>query len=161
MSCKRSATQLALFGLAALCTACQRDASSNSAIPDSVDESPQASHDPETKTGFKALDTNSDGTLTSEEHSTSAAAMFDTMDGDKDGTVTAAEMDAAQHALGGSTAMSSADKIKAVDTNKDGQLSRQEHVDGSRSMFAKMDSDANGTLSQSEFEAGHKAIPPA
>ena len=54
--------------------------------------------------------------------------------------------------------MSSADKIKVVDTNGDGVLSAEEHEAGSRSMFVKMDSDGDGMLSKGEYCAGHAKL---
>lgn len=110
------------------------------------------------QSGFAKMDSDGDGSLTAKEHASAAAGMFAAMDGDENGSVTAAEMDAAQSAIGGSSGMSSADKIKVVDTNNDGMLSRKEHVDGSAAMFAKMDGDSDGALTQIEFDAGHKAM---
>lgn len=54
--------------------------------------------------------------------------------------------------------MSSADKIKVIDTDKDGKLSAAEHEAGSKSMFGKMDSDMDGNLSEAEMKAGHEAM---
>jgi Ca2+-binding EF-hand superfamily protein len=54
--------------------------------------------------------------------------------------------------------MSSADKIKAIDTNGDGELSAEEHASGSRTMFATMDTNADGTLDMGEVRAGHDAM---
>jgi Ca2+-binding EF-hand superfamily protein len=54
--------------------------------------------------------------------------------------------------------MSSADKIKVIDTNGDGVLSAEEHATGSRSMFEKMDADKDGALTKAEFDAGHAAM---
>jgi hypothetical protein len=54
--------------------------------------------------------------------------------------------------------MSSADKIKAIDTNADGMLSADEHATGSKAMFEKMDADKDGTLTKAEFDAGHAAM---
>ncbi len=51
--------------------------------------------------------------------------------------------------------MSSADKIKALDTNHDGVLSEEEHVAGAKMMFDKMDTDKDGFLTKQEMEAGH------
>ena len=110
------------------------------------------------RSGFAAMDADGDGKLTAAEHSAAAAAMFGMMDGDSDSMVTTAEMDAAQASLGGSANLSSADKIKAVDGNGDGTLSKDEHVRGSQAMFAKMDKDSNDSLSEEEFDAVHKAM---
>ena len=85
------------------------------------------------------------------------------MDANGDGTVTASEMDAAQHAMKSAgddskDAMSSAEKIRVIDTNGDGALSSDEHEAGSRSMFQKMDSDHDGALTVEEIASGHAAM---
>ena len=51
--------------------------------------------------------------------------------------------------------MSSADKIKTIDTNADGVLTADEHAAGSRTMFDRMDTDKDGFLTKAEFDAGH------
>ena len=51
--------------------------------------------------------------------------------------------------------MSSAEKIKVVDTNGDGMLTADEHAVGSKRMFDKMDTDKDGFVSKAELEAGH------
>lgn len=105
---------------------------------------------------MKSMDTNGDGTVSKDEHATGAKSMFDQMDSNKDGVVTADEMDKAHpHSHGG---MSSADKIKAVDTDGDGKLTAAEHTAGSSAMFDKMDTDHNGSLSLDEWSAGHAAL---
>ena len=53
--------------------------------------------------------------------------------------------------------MTSADKIRVVDGDGDGVLSREEHVAGARAMFARMDSDGDGALTRDELAAGHGA----
>jgi hypothetical protein len=108
--------------------------------------------------GFERMDADADGMVTRAEHAAAASAMFTVMDADRDGMVTPAEMDASQGALGGSTAKSSAEKIAVIDSNGDGQISGEEHAEGSTTMFTKMDTDASGWLIQSEFDAGHKAM---
>ena len=108
---------------------------------------------------FKAMDTNGNGRLSAAEHARGAKKMFDTMDANKDGKVTAAEMDAAQEKVTGKKAgdndMSSAEKIKVVDTDGDGILTADEHAAGSKAMFDRMDTDKDGFLSKEELAAGH------
>jgi EF hand domain-containing protein len=111
--------------------------------------------------GDKTMDADGDGVVSASEHAAGSTAMFTKMDANQDGSVTAAEMEAA-HAAKGKTKMagelSTAEKIKAIDTNGDGKLSAAEHSAGSQSMFEKMDTDKNGSLSKAESDAGHKAL---
>ena len=112
-------------------------------------------------TEFKAMDTNSDGKVTREEHAAGARAMFEKMDANHDGKVTAAEMDAAHRTIAGGDAgkneLSAAEKIKAVDQDSDGVLTAAEHAQASRAMFDKMDANHDGTLTVEEMATGHAA----
>ena len=114
--------------------------------------------------GMEMMDTSGDGQVSRDEHTAAAKKMFDTMDGDKDGKVTATEMEAAHAQMVGKDAkkmkgrMSAADKIKVVDTNGDGALTAEEHATGATTMFDRMDTDKNGTLSKAELDAGHKTM---
>lgn len=105
---------------------------------------------------MKTMDSNGDGAISADEHAAGAKAMFDRMDANKDGTVTAEEMENAHPH--GNKKMSAPDKIKAIDTNGDGQLSAAEHAAGSAAMFEKMDTDHNGSISAAEWKAGHAAL---
>lgn len=108
---------------------------------------------------FKAMDSSGDGRLSPDEHAAGAKKMFDVMDANKDGNVTVAEMDAAQEKVTGKKAtdkdMSSAEKIKVVDTDGDGILTADEHASGSKTMFERMDTDKDGFVGQAELAAGH------
>jgi Ca2+-binding EF-hand superfamily protein len=112
---------------------------------------------------FDKMDSNGDGKISADEHAAGAKKMFEKMDADKNGQVTAAEMDAAHDKMMGKAKtaehkaeMSSADKIKMIDTNDDGMISAAEHEAGSKMMFDKMDTDHDGFLTKAEFEAGHE-----
>ena len=108
---------------------------------------------------FQSMDTNGDGKISAAEHAAGAKKMFDAMDANHDGKVTAAEMDAAHAKRMGATSshseMTSAEKIKAIDTDGDGILTAAEHAAGAQSMFDAMDTDKDGFLSKAELEAGH------
>ncbi len=108
------------------------------------------------------MDANKDGVLSASEHSAGARMMFEKMDADRDGRVTAAELDAVHAGMStGDTSkpqMSSADKIRTIDTDGDGAISASEHDAGSRAMFTKMDANADGNLSAEELQAGHAAM---
>ncbi|MBU8975187.1 MULTISPECIES: hypothetical protein [unclassified Lysobacter] len=112
--------------------------------------------------GDKAkMDTNGDGSVSAAEHAAGAKAMFTSMDANSDGNVTAAEMDVRHAAKAAGKPdrmkMTSAEKIKTIDTNGDGQLSAAEHAAGSQAMFTKMDANGDGNLTAAEMKAGHEA----
>ena len=114
-------------------------------------------HDP-----MKMMDSNGDGMLSAEEHATGAKAMFDKLDADRDGFVTATEMDAAHRGMdrkhGMEHEMSSADKIKTIDTDGDGKLSAAEHATGSQDMFGKSDTSGDGMVDAAEMKAAREAM---
>ena len=49
-------------------------------------------------------------------------------------------------------------EFKAMDTNGDGRVSREEHAAGARAMFEKMDANRDGKVSAAEMDAAHRAI---
>ena len=112
----------------------------------------------------KMMDVNQDGKITSDEHEAGAQKMFEKMDANKDGKVSEAEMSdhhremMGRHDGKGMKEMSSAEKIRTVDTNEDGLLTAQEHAVASKRMFGKMDKDQDGAVTAAEIDAGHKKM---
>ena len=51
-----------------------------------------------------------------------------------------------------------ATEFKAMDTNGDGKVSREEHAAGARRMFEKMDANRDGKVTAAEMDAAHRAI---
>ena len=106
---------------------------------------------------MKMMDTNGDGKLSAEEHAVGARRMFEMLDADKNNVVTAAEMDANRKKAGAGE-LSTAEKIKKIDTNGDGVLSAEEHAAGSKAMFDAMDTDKDGFVSKTELAMGHQRM---
>lgn len=106
------------------------------------------------------MDTNGDGKVSRAEHAAGAKMMFTECDANHDGIVTAAEMDtsakAAKHDKHDKYEKTSAEKIKMIDQNGDGQLTAAEHETGADQMFAKADTDGDGSLSLEEVREGMK-----
>jgi Ca2+-binding EF-hand superfamily protein len=111
---------------------------------------------------MKIMDTNHDGKITAMEHTVGAKKMFEMMDANQNGMVTASEMDMNRRQMMGAHGpkpeMSSAQKIKVVDKDQDGELSSEEHFSASRQMFDEMDSDGDRALTLAEIKAGHDRL---
>lgn len=109
---------------------------------------------------FGKMDANHDRRITAGEHAAAARAMFRSMDADHDGKVTPAEMTAAQRRINGNgrSGLSSEEKIRAIDSDRDGILTSEEHQAGSEVMFAVMDRNKDGRLTRKEYAAGHAKL---
>jgi Ca2+-binding EF-hand superfamily protein len=110
---------------------------------------------------FKAMDRNNDGLVSGSEFDDVARSMFDAMDADQDDRVTVQEMEAARQRVAGralSAAAVAARKIRAIDVNADGVLSRTEHRDAATGMFQEADQDDDGNLTTQEFDAAYGDI---
>jgi Ca2+-binding EF-hand superfamily protein len=111
---------------------------------------------------FEGMDLDHDGRISASEHAAATRRMFATMDRNADGKVSATEMDAAQAQVTGRKPargdLGSAEKIRTIDRNGDRALSAQEHDDGAKMMFARMDANKDGRLSRAEFDAGHASL---
>jgi Ca2+-binding EF-hand superfamily protein len=122
---------------------------------------PMALAGPDGDKHFKMMDKDGDGKVSRTEHAAAAKQMFAQCDANQDGIVTSVEMDAAMAAKGekvGKNDKTSAEKIKMIDQNGDGQLTSAEHEAGTEQMFAKMDADSDGSLSKKECDAGMKML---
>lgn len=96
----------------------------------------------------------SSGHITAAEHAARAGERFDSMDIDKDGKLAASEIGAshgAESAAWAKTRLSAAEKIKQLDSDGDGMLTRAEYADGSQRMFERLDRNRDGILSASEM----------
>lgn len=95
------------------------------------------------------------GQMSASEHAAGAQKRFDSMDADHDGKITAAEIASSQGAERIAWArkpVSSTDKIRKLDSNKDGVLTASEYANGSQAIFNELDSDSDGYLRASEMQ---------
>jgi Ca2+-binding EF-hand superfamily protein len=105
---------------------------------------------------FEKMDTNGDGLISQAEHSAGARRMFTEMDTSGDGVVTVREMDAMIAKSGDNHRddISAKEKLNMADQNSDGRLLATEHAAYAETMFGKMDTNGDGSLSPQEHEAG-------
>ena len=109
---------------------------------------------------FKAMYRNNDGVVSSGEFDDVARSMFDAMDVDGNDSVTLDEMEKARQKLRGVpvSADGAARKIRTIDTNADGVMSRSEHRDAATRLFRDTDADSDGNLTTQEFEARYAEV---
>jgi Ca2+-binding EF-hand superfamily protein len=87
--------------------------------------------------------------------------MFKQSDVDRDGKVSAAECEAAQASYDKKMKIdkkATSAHMRQVDTDGDGQISATENAMFGKSSFARADKNGDGTLSEDEVEAAHKAM---
>ena len=118
-----------------------------------------------TSAEFELIDTNDDGRISSGEHEVYARQIFDEIDGEPgDDKLTVAEIMAneskfVRHVFTtgnilGPAEISTAEKIRRIDANRDGVVSQSEHADAAAALFQHLDLNNNGELSPEEFDAG-------
>ena len=105
---------------------------------------------------FAAIDRNGDGKLSREEFQ-GPPAVFDRLDADKDGFLTRTEA-AAMRAGPGSPAQL-AERIKSMDKNGDGKITREEFT-GFPPNFERLDTNKNGAIESDELRR-FPSSPPA
>lgn len=94
------------------------------------------------------------GQISASDHAAQADKRFESMDANRDGSIRAEEIDSshgAESAVWAKHRMSSAEKIKQLDADNDGALTRAEYAAGSQKMFKQLDLDSDGTLTAAEM----------
>lgn len=103
---------------------------------------------------LKEAEGNADGGISAEKHASTAGKRFEMMDKNGDGKITAAEINAshgAESIVWANHPESPAEKIRNLDTNRDGVLTVSEYSAGSQKMFRILDADGNGVLTPEEM----------
>ncbi len=97
----------------------------------------------------------SSGQISASDHAAQADRRFDSMDVNGDGKVNAAEIHAshgAESAFWAKQRISSVEKIKQLDSDADGALTRAEYAAGSQKMFRRLDINSDGVLTAAEMQ---------
>lgn len=146
------------------------------------DKGPQTLAQAQTKAAamFERMDANKDGKLDAADRAARRAQHFAKLDANKDGAISRAEFDAGHaargdrmqgdHAAMGHARMTDGGHrdgkrghrmggaMRMADTNKDGTITRAEFDAGVKTMFARTDTDGNGTVTAEERKAAHEAM---
>ena len=100
---------------------------------------------------FATLDTNRDGSVSKDEYN--ADALFSLLDADHNYRVTAAELDTVLGAQQDGMP-SSADRIRNLDRNGDGELNDEELRNAAEARFQWLDKNDDGKLDLTELKSG-------
>lgn len=109
----------------------------------------------------RQMDANIDGVVSADEHEAGVEMTFDAVDADEDNFISADEMDAAREAKNERGTQSSADRIAALDLDKDGRLSETEHAAGAKATFKEADASSDGNLDPDEIKAADEKAKAA
>lgn len=97
---------------------------------------------------FGKLDADGNGKIEKQEYLDSVSRSFDKADQNKDGSLDRKELKKAAPELN--------KKMKELDTDKDGRISKNEFTKGTLKEFDLIDSNKDGFIDKSEFEAFRK-----
>ena len=112
------------------------------------------------KARLEAMDTDKDGKVSKAEF-TGIPANFGRMDTDSDGFLSKEEIDRAAKAMGAAgTPGEQIQRLKAMDTDKDGTITKAEFK-GQPAMFARLDKNQDGVISADEMPTGAPATAKA
>jgi Ca2+-binding EF-hand superfamily protein len=103
-----------------------------------------------------ALDTNHDGNISRVEFEAGAQARFAAADANHDGVLSTAEMADSPRVLENNQQFAEW-KLKAMDANGDGQVSRDEYLASARQRFTQMDRNGDGVLTADDRPAHRMA----
>jgi len=112
--------------------------------------------------GLRGADANNDGSISRDEFLARPIAMFDRLDANDDGVISEAERPQRRERPQGERGQRA--ERPNPDTNGDGQISRAEFTAMGAPMFARLDANSDGRVTQDEARAAHqhrRGPPPA